>query len=35
MDYSTARETIEFQMPHLNINTGSPSDELDKNVQRK
>jgi hypothetical protein len=22
-----------FRMPHLNINTGAPSDELDKNIQ--
>jgi hypothetical protein len=24
-----------FRLPHLNINTGPPSDELDKNIQRK
>jgi hypothetical protein len=24
-----------FRLPHLNINTGAPSDELDKNIQRK
>ena len=24
-----------FRLPHLNINTGPPSDELDKNFQRK
>jgi hypothetical protein len=24
-----------FPLPHLNINTGPPSDELDKNIQRK
>ena len=24
-----------FRLPHLNINTGHPSDELDKNIQRK
>jgi hypothetical protein len=23
-----------FRLPHLNINTGPPSDELDKNIQR-
>jgi hypothetical protein len=23
-----------FRLPHLNISTGSPSDELDKNIQR-
>jgi hypothetical protein len=24
-----------FRLPRLNINTGAPSDELDKNIQRK
>ena len=24
-----------FRLPHLNINIGPPSDELDKNIQRK
>jgi hypothetical protein len=24
-----------FRLPHLNINTRTPSDELDKNIQRK
>jgi hypothetical protein len=24
-----------FRQPHLNIKTGPPSDELDKNIQRK
>ena len=24
-----------FRLPHLNINSGPPSDELDKNIQRK
>jgi hypothetical protein len=24
-----------FRLPHLNINTGPPSNELDKNIQRK
>ena len=24
-----------FRLPHLNINTGPPSDELDNNIQRK
>jgi hypothetical protein len=24
-----------FRLPHLNINTGPPSDELDKNIQQK
>jgi hypothetical protein len=30
----TLRRYFSFRLPHLNIPTGPPSDELDKNIQR-
>jgi hypothetical protein len=33
--YRYTPEIFLFRLPHLNINTGPPSDELDKNIQRK
>jgi hypothetical protein len=32
---ATLPRYFSFRLPHLNINTGTPSDELDKNIQRK
>jgi hypothetical protein len=31
----TLPKYFSFRLPHLNINTGPPSSELDKNIQRK
>jgi hypothetical protein len=30
----TLQRYFSFRLPHLNINTGPPSDEVDKNIQR-
>jgi hypothetical protein len=32
--YRYTPEIFSFQLPHLNIPTEPPSDELDKNIQR-